>query len=992
MVVVCALDQSHNKENTAMVKPPNLDFKNQNNLVSNNNNKTFNISPNKTVLHASIHTSPVKSPTLPIHIMPLKESTNIKSGAVKNNLMKTQFQHNNEDEDEDDVKNEDTDDEKDQFTIYDYNKRLTEINDLSMINRDLIRELEIYQEEINNKNQLIDFKSIKISDLMHENTRLLNEIKNEREINEKDFDAWLDLKTDLELQIFNLNELIANNNLNDNNIIISEKTEMDPQELYNKLQLCNTEINKLTKKVTALKKENELEVQSKFMIIEELEMMRERYLEADKKHELLKLDYNDLANELLCNRNLSGKEDEESEEDSDYEEDLLKSENNEQISNSEIELPNSGNNNNNNKLKIKKKRKISSKSSSNDSNYNEARIASFRNSSLNKAILDVELKSQQQKYIQEISKRDFEVNSLKLYIEKLQSFIGFIEQKYEISEPLNNDLNNYNINNGALPNSNKNNERVASYDSTSSNKTATIDDYSFNLNTNNNDINNEFNNIKYNINNNNKNSSSNNYYIPNIEYSDAINIESAKKNLKNVMKSVSAYQLKPVNNNFNELYGTTNSNNNISNSNNNRRNVIKSIELNADDGGNDSYGDMNSFSTDYNQGEMEYLDIEGKEEMLSSYGCGDEIEFGDDELDLEEEEEEANDNNDNNNNSDEINKEDFDSNRLFNTKNNYSSTNSLNVSFKLSLTPQVGLNKNHNNNINNSNSNNNNEVNLIEDNNSIRKRWKKMTKSEIDLNLGIKSSSINNYELYKDLQKEEIDSMLKNMKEKEENNKKEKVTRNIYQISEEEEEEDSKNSNNYEYDYDDYDINDIVNNSEEEEEEEIDDDYEDDTINISNQEIQLFKMVFNRLYCSKHSMFQCFCKSSSLVTNELIDPITIKLFSSPFYLLTLKMRDNQIRKNSSFNSLKLRSELATKNCSHPMRYYRHEQSRLQRQLVSSKDHYGALQSLGSLGSLGANDADSSSCASGVNGANGANGCRLESRSSEASLSLSLVVD
>lgn len=866
-------------------------------------------------------------------------------------------------------------------SVNEYKKRIHEITDLKIVNEDLIKELELLQDEINHKNQIINIKSMKIDEIMHENNKLLTDLKLERESNENDFNAWLDLKTNLELQIHNLKTKFENQhhehldtdgdiddllNLSDEKLF-NDSTEFNDsnhnhaktkEEYYNKIQIYKNEVNKLKKKVNALQKENELEVQSKIMIMDELEMMRERYLEVDEKHEFLKLDYDDLVKELLSLRGEDeGDDDDEYNEDENKEDQYDRAKTEDLVVASDLNPPD---NDNDRILKIRKKRNTSK--SSNNSSEDNSRVASLRNNSLNKAIRDVELKSQKQKYSQELIKYEFEIKSLKLQNEKLLSYIGYTLQMNGIDgiENLKNfsdsNINNNNNNNINLAQYNRplfGEDRVISSGSTISNKTTTCD---------------------------------------NIEYSDAYNIKTAQKNLKTVIKSASAFPIRP--DNVLQRQQLPPQTQPISNFKGKQRLVNSaSIDFNGatlhtipapDD--TDSFLDMQSssidYSTDYNQGEVQCLDIGGSDSFE---------EYGDDELDEDELNHSPQKNNTSNNNNNIpitdlnlniLNNQNNQNNqmteppssfktKLSKNKNIFTSTDSLNVSYKMNFINSNKYNKNRNGDImetpnntakttitpraqlkrvtpscfnlkrngsskqeiladlenvdvelndNNNNKNDNNDIGSKDDvvvepsDNVIIK----------DLNL-IDGRVNEDEEDYLDIVESDLDMNLNN-----------KILRNngcgdhghkhgksfsMYQISEEDESE-ADDDDNFKIEFS------------SSEEEDYDGD-EDDTFNISNQEVDMFKIDFlRRLYCPKHSMFQCFCR-----TMDLVNPLYFKIFSSPIYSLRRKLRRQyqMERKSPSLNTLKLKSKLMTNsnsassssfsslnNTRYPMRYHRHE--------------------------------------------------------------------
>lgn len=786
-----------------------------------------------------------------------------------------------------------------------YKRTLKEVEDLTTVNKDLINELELLQQEINQKNQLLNMKSIKIEELIHEKNQLVNEIKIERENNENDFNSWLDLKTSLELQIHNLQNLPNNNSSSSTFSIINS----DDDDHFNEIQLFKNEINKLKKKVNVLTKENELEIESKTMIMDELELMRAKYLEIDSKYGHLKIDYDELINELLILRNnddddlpilmnnynqTNGYNSIESSisdhervgiyhdyyrDEDDYEDEESEAMTPTLESSVRMEFPHS-NSSYNSRLRVKKKR-INSQNS-NDSN---SRIASLRNNSLNKAIREVELNNQKQKYKNEMFKNQFEINSLKLQVEKLLSYVGYLSQLKD--KELKGISMSRNFSNPSSIISN-NGQRISSNDS---NKTETMYD--------------------------------------NIEYSDAYNIETARQKLKTVMKSVSAMQIRPSDNstrstnnytNNNKINSNTDTNTNIpitvkknhhKRNNNNINNSINHNELDYElDLDLESINNLTSnsidCSTDYNQGEVELLQFGNSEDSFE--------EFGDDELDDDDEhlykqsspiknfvEFEPFEDNDN------IIENNLGKTLYVNNKNSFASNSSLNVSYKMnSITPMKKKGK------------------LFSS--EPRTQLKKITPSTLNLRKNYTNEKVNS-----DVGINKADINFDNANKAEGDNS--NIIVDNFDDNDDVEAGDNDNDNDNNDVCDNYDddfsddlklINGVGNNKIpyrnfgfnskedmyliiEEGESDFNDDtfslnfsssdendedgYEDETFNISNQEIDMFKISLNRFSCPKHSMFQCFCHHRELVNRNYY-----RIFSSPIYTIRRRLRRLQRRK------------------------------------------------------------------------------------------------
>ena len=848
--------------------------------------KAFRISPAKSHLDSM---SPIKSP---LNILPLADLIDTSASNCDESISSF-FEHNDS--------AEEAGFSQDHGRCEHY-QTTQEIEDLTIMNRDLILEIEALQDQLESKNHLLDLKVLKINELMHCNNRLISEIKVEREINEKDFNSWLDVKTNLELQIFNLkqsqlNETLGTPTMTNDSVI---------EETFVQIHELQAEISKLKKKVSVLTKENELEVQSKLMIMDELEMMRERYLEINNKHEILKLDYDDLVRDLIILRDEhSGTSDYNDDRRNKIDELNLTDEEDpatptiDSISCNETPYSdiidthakdNSININNQIPLRIKKTR-ISSRTSTISSA--NSRIASLRNNSLNKAIRNVELKSQKEKYEKEMMKYEFEIRSLKLQYEKLLSFIGFSSQLNANSTK---DMNSVHKKISDPNFSTLFNNRITSNSSNNSSKT-----------------------------------------IDNLDYSDAVNIEKARKNLKTVMKSASAMPIRPgTAGSF--KFGTFG---NFTKDLNEPIDIYQDFEEDTRDGeyqddldnmDNASFNQSVCYSTDYEQGETKRLD----------FGCTSSFEEsgdGDDELDDYE--------------SDMIQMSDLlqpqftvktaPKRSLPRNRKYFSSNNSLNVSYKMDFMISRCANRSV---IDESKNTGDNEAIASETSKfTPRRHLKKFTPSVMNLKSNNviaerKTDSDTNQDyleidnngnlnlgedgfLYDDLHLINGNERMLNQ------NKRTKMQLSMSQISEVDESEFNEDNDGY---------------TSTDEDENDDDDDDDDTFDISAQELKKFEIGFirNGLHCPKHSSFHCFCH-----TNKLIDPLYYKIFSSPIYSLrriiekyyNVEEHRNKKGRFKSGHSLKMRAKLLsnsildlndTKLTGHkgnPMRYHHHHLQR-----------------------------------------------------------------
>jgi hypothetical protein len=952
--------------------------------------RAFRISPNNEkfpTTNARTPKSPVKSPNSAniSFVTPLKETTNTTlssgSGSGSHNshgnsgssvvitpMIHTSVQGNGD---------------------YDHKKLKREIQDLKIVNKDLIHELECLQDEIKEKNQMIDIKSTKIDDLMHENNKLLGDLKMERESNEQDFESWLDLKTKLELQIHDLNAQIIQlrkalqqyelGNAELRNEAESEEN-IQMEEYYSKLKLSQTEIKKLRKKVNALSMENELELQSKLMIIEELEMMKERYLEESHKHESLKLDHNTLVDELLHLRDeieedysMEYTDDDLSETTDDTTPTLEKStEMQLQDSTSELNEPLRPK-----KLSIKKKRISSRSSNSRNSNVN-SRIASLRNNSLNRAIRDAELNSLSEKYQIELRDSQFEIKSLKLQNHHLLAFIGYTLQLNEREKEI---IKKRSLNLSNVFSSPEKREHVNSSRTNCDSRVTSIGSTISNTTENDTNVLSRAERMAY----------------PEIDYSDKFNISTAKKNLKGLMKSVSATALRSG-----DLYVdkyTTGTRTSVSTGvvgthvNGDTHNIFN-YEAGGDTLNDDFIMDVNSnsmdYSTDYNQGEVKPFEM-GESDVSEG--------FGDDEYDDDDDDDDLNLNmnmnvdrfgsplmggddgdivhaagtaNDNvvDDNSTEKQK------RMSGSKTNFTSTGSLNGVYKVNITPHSSSSKRLMT-LSVSSSGNTDGTTTIPAlspngkgiRTTRRNHVKKMTPSS--LNLFSKASGVddgddddfnydyNNYDenyvldgidhdatgsgnngmdnyVDGDVDGEvdmSIDLGLKlnglNIAHDSTNNNTQNSGRSFIMSK-------SNNLNNIcEEGESEFDSCVEVSTSDDEDEEDYDEDG-DISYTISPDEIEMFRLsAMCRFYCPKHSMFQCFCKAPA--TPGLLHPYFLKLFLSPFYMIRRSLGATSttitnsttsntniatgsvpLSRGNSVGSFKLRNEL-----SGPMRYHKH---------------------------------------------------------------------
>ncbi|KAG7864913.1 hypothetical protein KL918_005039 [Ogataea parapolymorpha] len=255
---------------------------------------------------------------------------------------------------------------------------------------DLIRHLERAESELMDKEKQLDLHLRKIHELSMDNKTITNELKQERELHDKEYLNWTETREKLEKKIDQLNQTL--HNLLQNNKSL-EQIQTDNISLHvDDLSRSKLEVDRLTKKITILEKENQLEAHSKILIIEELEMFKVRFSELEERYEKLKDEYA----ELLAELSMDSTSDIRMNEASDIITDDLKATLAEELQELGI-------------------------------NTVAGSRRSSRQTSLN-ILNNIERDSIERKYSQELTKMSFQIKSLELQNEKLHSYIGFLLQ------------------------------------------------------------------------------------------------------------------------------------------------------------------------------------------------------------------------------------------------------------------------------------------------------------------------------------------------------------------------------------------------------------------------------------------------------------------------------------------------------------------------------------------------------------------------------------
>ncbi|KAG7824510.1 hypothetical protein KL942_002679 [Ogataea angusta] len=272
-------------------------------------------------------------------------------------------------------------------------KRLERLYGDSVIRiNDLIRHLERAESELMDKEKQLDLHLRKLHELSMENKTITNELKQEREIHDKEYQNWTETREKLEKKIDHLSQTL--HNLLQNNKSL-EQIQTDSISLHvDDLSRCKHEVDRLTKKIIILEKENQLEAHSKVLIIEELEMLKVRFHELEERYEKLKDEYA----ELLAELSMDSTSDIRSNEASDV---------------------------------ITEDLKVTLADELHDLGMKPlvgSRKSSQRQTSFNILLNNIERDSIERKHSQELTKMSFQIKSLELQNEKLHSYIGFLLQ------------------------------------------------------------------------------------------------------------------------------------------------------------------------------------------------------------------------------------------------------------------------------------------------------------------------------------------------------------------------------------------------------------------------------------------------------------------------------------------------------------------------------------------------------------------------------------
>ncbi|OUM51432.1 hypothetical protein BVG19_g531 [[Candida] boidinii] len=158
--------------------------------------------------------------------------------------------------------------------IEEYNRIERLYTDSLIKSKDLIHENERLENEIISRENIIDLKSHKINELLNENKTIMKDLRIERESNDKEFKNWNEIKLNYEKKLDRFKSLINSTNNDNKNLEILQSNSI---ELFNEdLARQNESIEQLQKKILILEKENELEINSKMLIIDELEYFKDK--------------------------------------------------------------------------------------------------------------------------------------------------------------------------------------------------------------------------------------------------------------------------------------------------------------------------------------------------------------------------------------------------------------------------------------------------------------------------------------------------------------------------------------------------------------------------------------------------------------------------------------------------------------------------------------------------------------------------------------------
>lgn len=265
----------------------------------------------------------------------------------------------------------------DALLLKDYQELEKQYANLMIQNDSITLEVQNLEMELLLKEKELLHKSSKINELVIENRQLDKSLKAEIRDSEQNYSNWTKLKLQYESKIANLNARLN-----------GERSFLSSLKSHDVGSNEQVTIQLLNKKLKSLQSDYELEKNSKMLIIDEFEMIKQNYLNLELSYNLLKNDFDKLHDETSSGSIISEKhqQDLSFQSDSSYGDD-------------DVEHIYSNDERNNRHLKVTT---LADELTENGDKYH---------------------------YNQELIKLNFQIKSLNLQNEKLYSYIGYLLQQ-----------------------------------------------------------------------------------------------------------------------------------------------------------------------------------------------------------------------------------------------------------------------------------------------------------------------------------------------------------------------------------------------------------------------------------------------------------------------------------------------------------------------------------------------------------------------------------
>ncbi|ODV95698.1 hypothetical protein PACTADRAFT_85748 [Pachysolen tannophilus NRRL Y-2460] len=324
---------------------------------------------------------------------------------------------------------------------FDLNVLKSEYADLMVKNSHFLKEQQILENDLLLKEKELLNRSKKINELISENKNLEKKLKDEIEAGEKEYANWNSMRSYYEQKINNLNRMLKEQDISRKEFEINNNIAGNSSfNIKNGNDTSGPEetIKTLTKKLKILERDHELEKTSKMLIIDEFELLKQKFLELEMKCQLLEsnrdrlmltdMDLNQDPNDSIGSVSSYG---------SNEVEKFILDNDDDNDDNS-----NSDNNSDNDNCKGQIIQTNNILDSFNDADHitlNSPITLADELSATVGASAKTELYASNNLQPQELIKLEFQIRSLQLQNEKLHSYIGFLLQQNSINSLSTND-------------------------------------------------------------------------------------------------------------------------------------------------------------------------------------------------------------------------------------------------------------------------------------------------------------------------------------------------------------------------------------------------------------------------------------------------------------------------------------------------------------------------------------------------------------------------